>query len=265
MLRLRAFTLTELLVVLAILALLTSILVPTLSSLQRSGRVTACLGNLRGLQLASLAYAADHDGRLIDVGLGHGGPSDESIAWINTLESYYDHALVVRSPLDTSPHWPADQGGLGVPVGNSSDTFRRTSYGCNAYLSATLAPAAALSGQSTSIFDRLSRIGSPANTVHFLIMAFHGDYAASDHVHPEGWSVPGAGSAAAAIIASNQTQIDAAGGKTKSGHALSNYGFVDGHSQTLRFGDVYVNPTFHRFNPAVAKTFAAKVAQSNQE
>jgi prepilin-type N-terminal cleavage/methylation domain-containing protein len=55
--RFRAFTLVELLVVIGIIAVLISILLPTLSRARESARRTQCLSNLRQLHTALLLYA----------------------------------------------------------------------------------------------------------------------------------------------------------------------------------------------------------------
>jgi prepilin-type N-terminal cleavage/methylation domain-containing protein len=62
--RKRGFTLVELLVVIGIIALLISILVPTLSRASENGRRTRCLSNLRQLSMAWLSYANDNKGRI---------------------------------------------------------------------------------------------------------------------------------------------------------------------------------------------------------
>jgi len=62
--RLAAFTLTELLIVIAIVAILTAIVIPTVSTLRSSARSAECLGNLRQLGSAFLLYAQDHRGSL---------------------------------------------------------------------------------------------------------------------------------------------------------------------------------------------------------
>jgi len=55
------FTLVELLVVLAIIALLTAILLPALSRVRESARFTKCASNLRQQLLAQQLYGMDHD------------------------------------------------------------------------------------------------------------------------------------------------------------------------------------------------------------
>ncbi|HRQ71448.1 MAG TPA: prepilin-type N-terminal cleavage/methylation domain-containing protein [Phycisphaerales bacterium] len=60
----RGFTIVELLVVVAIVALLAGLLAPGLSGARESGRSAVCLSNLRQLQGANDLYANDHGGSL---------------------------------------------------------------------------------------------------------------------------------------------------------------------------------------------------------
>ena len=55
------FTLVELLVVIAVIAVLGSILFPALFAARRAGQRVVCLNNLRQLHLAFMLYASDHD------------------------------------------------------------------------------------------------------------------------------------------------------------------------------------------------------------
>jgi prepilin-type processing-associated H-X9-DG protein len=53
----------ELLVVLGLIALLLSLLLPSLASARRSARAVTCMSNVRQLCVATAAYAADHKGK----------------------------------------------------------------------------------------------------------------------------------------------------------------------------------------------------------
>jgi len=58
----RAFTLTELLVVITIIAVLAALLLPALASARAAGQRAACLSNLHQIGLAARAYASDNGG-----------------------------------------------------------------------------------------------------------------------------------------------------------------------------------------------------------
>jgi prepilin-type N-terminal cleavage/methylation domain-containing protein len=64
--RVPAFTLIELLMVIAIIGILVGLLLPTLASAKAKGGTVACLNNLRQLGLGFQLYNADNDGRFAD-------------------------------------------------------------------------------------------------------------------------------------------------------------------------------------------------------
>ena len=86
------FTLLELLVVVALVALLAGLLLPALAGAKRSGQAIQCLNNLRQLTLAWQLYADDHDDALA-YNLGR-NETRQTIAdgsflnWVNNVMSW---------------------------------------------------------------------------------------------------------------------------------------------------------------------------------
>lgn len=231
--RARAFSLVELLVVIAILAVLMAILLPSLGNARAAARRTACLAQVRSLQTAHWMYMSNNDYRFVEVD----DSGNIQLSWITTLSSYYGKPLICRCQTDDSPYWPE-----GTPLPGAG-TFRKTSYGINNYLTSL---------NVTSPFTRLSQVPRPAATVQFVHMATRGNSAGADHVHPDEWWIAALPSAAPANAAAEMA-TSAHGGAPRTADAVTNYGFLDGHAETLKFRDVFTNLTTNNFNPAVAR------------
>jgi prepilin-type N-terminal cleavage/methylation domain-containing protein/prepilin-type processing-associated H-X9-DG protein len=86
------FTLVEMLVVIAIIAILIALTVPVVNSIQERGRTTACASNLRQIGTALLAFAGEHDGDFPVAGgvIPHGqkDPMTGQASWTEQIEPY---------------------------------------------------------------------------------------------------------------------------------------------------------------------------------
>ncbi len=88
----KAFTLLELLVVIAVITLLMSILMPALSAARSQAQTAVCQSNLRQLVLASTGYATENDGSMV--------LAAEDI-WTNNLHRWHGVRENINEPFDS--------------------------------------------------------------------------------------------------------------------------------------------------------------------
>ena len=93
-----AFTLIELLTVIAIIGILAAILIPVVSSVRESARASKCVSNLRQIGMAFHAFAADNQDRF--PGLFYNGQPSHPL--LQLLE-YADDPEVFICPSDPEP------------------------------------------------------------------------------------------------------------------------------------------------------------------
>lgn len=86
-----AFTLIEVLVVIAIIAVLAAVLLPALSQARERGLAIVCLSNTKQLTLATLVYADDHEGQLPYNLAMSGSPASSfrtNLNWVNNVMTW---------------------------------------------------------------------------------------------------------------------------------------------------------------------------------
>ena len=106
--RRRGFTLIELLVVIAVIAVLMAILMPVASAARERGQRAVCLSNLRQLTLAWVAYADQHDSKLV-CGRAFGGTIAGPLrleGWVGRAFLFPESRSAVMENPDKGPLWP---------------------------------------------------------------------------------------------------------------------------------------------------------------
>jgi prepilin-type N-terminal cleavage/methylation domain-containing protein len=85
--RRRAFTLVELLIVIAIIGVLVGLLMPTLGKARESARRATCLSNLRQVHQSFLLFAEEYDGR-VPIGYRIGKKQFNSMIYSSTSKKF---------------------------------------------------------------------------------------------------------------------------------------------------------------------------------
>ncbi len=136
------FTLIEMLVVLAIVALLAAVLFPVFSHVREKGRQATCVSNLHQLGLALSAYTIDYDEQFPTSKIAV--VNTTNIAWAGQVYPHVQNTGIFRCLTD-------DTAGAGLPV---------VSYGLNLNLAAA---------------SSLAALAAPARTI--LLFEVSGDAA----------------------------------------------------------------------------------------
>jgi len=174
----RAFTLIELLTVIAIIAILAAILIPAISGVRASARDTKSQSNLREWHRLAMIYANEHDNRLP---LGWDKFSDGTPHWMVTLGRYMDHeftngSLELTNTIGTSPnhevdfvHGP-DYISYGINIAATGTNFSSAKTPATAGSLFHIEPQTILFGDSTGWFIRKETLNFRNRGKAFTVM-----------------------------------------------------------------------------------------------
>jgi prepilin-type N-terminal cleavage/methylation domain-containing protein len=149
----RAFTLIEVIVVLAIIVIMMSMVYPAYTTISERAKATKDMSNLRQIGIATQTYLNDSDGMLFS----------PATSWMSQLSpKYFSGWRGFQSPFDKRP---SSEGGTGTPVSPIS-------YGVNAHIypgGGAAMPASKIT--KPTVFILLAPAQASGATVSFLGLA----------------------------------------------------------------------------------------------
>jgi len=169
----RAFTLPELLIVLAIVSILASILYPVFRSAREAAYKTTCLANFKNLHFASSMYTADWDDRMMPVNHQPSAPANSSNdrTWVQLTLPYSTQFSIYNCPSDFGERPPAETTfDQDLVPGDTYSKYYSASLRVNAgYNYAYLAPVYRdRAGNWLAQPRTMSQVGAPSSTLLFV-------------------------------------------------------------------------------------------------
>lgn len=155
-----AFTVTEILVVVAVTGLLASLLLPAFDRAAARARAAECMSNLRQLGSATILWSADNDNLIPPVQYDPNGDGNLRMPWANAIGEYLGDTRTgykgYTTYVEGCQHCPEGALQLRDASGNrvtSGGIWQRMTYGINALRSDYYFP------------ERLSAIQHPSRTI----------------------------------------------------------------------------------------------------
>ncbi len=121
--RFREFTLVELLVVIAVIAILAGMLLPALNSARAKAHAISCVSNMKQIGVAAIGYVQDNDDYWCPAAAD--GPTYPNSSWNDDI-NYENNWLVLLWPSLKSGTFPTDNAPLKSPAicpGGEKDIF----------------------------------------------------------------------------------------------------------------------------------------------
>ena len=236
----RGFTLVELLVVVAIIALLMSILLPALGHAREQGKRAVCLSNMRQMGIALLSYALENREYVPACSCPLAEPDvehPEQYYWLNVLQQYSKQPLIGHCRNDKTKKPFLDWSD--PPPREEWQNYRWSSYAVNACVGPLKSPLAV---------ERLNQIKN-ASSVIFLAEVRAGDtYDYADHIHSDLW----------------ENQEDPTQSVAWDRHVgNSNYLFVDSHAVPLHWKKTWDFPLVNMWWPEHAPGWPPELLPDN--
>jgi prepilin-type N-terminal cleavage/methylation domain-containing protein/prepilin-type processing-associated H-X9-DG protein len=169
--RTNAFTLIELLIVIAIIAILASILFPVFARARENARRSSCQSNLKQIGLGLLQYVQDYDEVLPSTAYGNSSGSPETYyRWQDAIYPYVKSEQIFWCPSDGTASTNKRYKVLSAPTGAQKNATNNGSYALNGfYYNSGLGPASYLdeyeSPGGVITTRKVSVISVPAETV----------------------------------------------------------------------------------------------------